>query len=81
LSAKLALVKVSYFYDPELGNFYYGAGHPMKPHRVRLAHTLIMRYGLHRHLEVAIALAWPLLTVNVSSCCRSSVSVAFVNRA
>ena len=44
--------KVAYFYEPEIGNHYYGHGHPMKPHRVRMAHTLIVRYGLYRHLDV-----------------------------
>mmetsp|Transcript_24573 Transcript_24573/g.53697 ORF Transcript_24573/g.53697 Transcript_24573/m.53697 type:complete len:450 (+) Transcript_24573:336-1685(+) len=43
--------KVAYYYDPEIGNFYYGHGHPMKPHRVRMAHSLIVRYGLYRMLE------------------------------
>lgn len=43
---------MSYFYDPEVGNFYYGQGHPMKPHRVRMAHSLVLRYGLYRHMEV-----------------------------
>ena len=46
--------QVSYYYDPEIGNFYYGHGHPMKPHRVRMAHDLIVRYGLHRHMEVGV---------------------------
>ncbi|KAL6764689.1 hypothetical protein V8C86DRAFT_2468167 [Haematococcus lacustris] len=44
--------KVSYYYDADIGNYYYGSGHPMKPHRVRMAHALILRYGLYRHLEV-----------------------------
>ena len=48
----LPLVQVAYFYEPEIGNFYYGHGHPMKPHRVRMAHSLIVRYGLYKHLEV-----------------------------
>ncbi|URE40897.1 histone deacetylase [Musa troglodytarum] len=26
--------RVSYFYDPDVGNYYYGLGHPMKPHRI-----------------------------------------------
>jgi len=43
--------KVAYYYDPEIGNIYYGSGHPMKPHRVRMAHALILRYGLYNHLE------------------------------
>ncbi|WIA37846.1 hypothetical protein OEZ86_014700 [Tetradesmus obliquus] len=44
--------KVSYFYDAELGDFYYGPTHPMKPHRVRMAHDLIVRYDLYKHLQV-----------------------------
>ncbi|GAX82654.1 hypothetical protein CEUSTIGMA_g10080.t1 [Chlamydomonas eustigma] len=44
--------KVSYYYDPEIGNYYYGHGHPMKPHRVRMAHGLIVRYGLHERMQV-----------------------------
>ena len=44
-------MQVSYFYDPEIGQFYYGHGHPMKPHRVRMAHSLIMHYGLHTQMD------------------------------
>lgn len=44
--------KVSYFYDPEVGNFYYGQGHPMKPHRMRMTHNLLLNYGLHSQLEM-----------------------------
>lgn len=44
--------QVAYYYDPDIGNYYYGLGHPMKPHRVRMAHALILRYGLYKHLEV-----------------------------
>lgn len=44
--------KVAYFYEPEIGNYYYGQGHPMKPHRVRLTHSLIVDYGLYRKLEM-----------------------------
>jgi histone deacetylase 1/2 len=44
--------RVSYFYDSEIGNFHYGEGHPMKPHRVRMAHHLIVGYGLAAHFEV-----------------------------
>jgi hypothetical protein len=34
--------KVSYFFDSDIGTFHYGQGHPMKPHRVRMAHNLIV---------------------------------------
>mmetsp|Transcript_23268 Transcript_23268/g.41152 ORF Transcript_23268/g.41152 Transcript_23268/m.41152 type:complete len:440 (+) Transcript_23268:137-1456(+) len=44
--------KVAYFYDSEIGNFHYGEGHMMKPHRVRMAHHLIVGYGLAEQLEV-----------------------------
>eukprot|EP01138_Halocafeteria_seosinensis_P016232 gb/GECG01016562.1/.p1 GENE.gb/GECG01016562.1/~~gb/GECG01016562.1/.p1 ORF type:complete len:128 (+),score=10.11 gb/GECG01016562.1/:1-384(+) len=44
--------RVAYFYDSEIGNYHYGQGHPMKPHRVRMAHNLIVNYGMYRDLEV-----------------------------
>lgn len=55
---------MAYYYEPEIGNYYYGHGHPMKPHRVRMAHTLIVRYGLYRHLEVRGLLACHSHSVN-----------------
>eukprot|EP00553_Chaetoceros_curvisetus_P001850 CAMPEP_0204617040 /NCGR_PEP_ID=MMETSP0717-20131115/4129_1 /ASSEMBLY_ACC=CAM_ASM_000666 /TAXON_ID=230516 /ORGANISM="Chaetoceros curvisetus" /LENGTH=430 /DNA_ID=CAMNT_0051630455 /DNA_START=89 /DNA_END=1381 /DNA_ORIENTATION=- len=44
--------RVSYFYDAEVGNYHYGQGHPMKPHRVRMTHNLVVNYGLYRRMEV-----------------------------
>lgn len=44
--------RVSYFYDAEVGNYYYGQGHPMKPHRIRMAHSLLVHYGVHQRMEV-----------------------------
>jgi hypothetical protein len=44
--------KISYFYDPDVGNFYYGQGHPMKPHRVRMTHNLLLHYGIYKEMEV-----------------------------
>ncbi|RRT70337.1 hypothetical protein B296_00020612 [Ensete ventricosum] len=44
--------RVCYFYDPTMGNFYYGNGHPMKPHRVRMTHALLETYGLLNHMRV-----------------------------
>jgi len=44
--------RVSYFYDAEIGNFHYGQGHPMKPHRVRMTHNLVVNYGLYRKMDV-----------------------------
>ena len=36
----------------DMGHYYYGPGHPMKPHRLKLAHHLILTYGLYRKMEV-----------------------------
>ncbi|KAF2812878.1 uncharacterized protein BDZ99DRAFT_507084 [Mytilinidion resinicola] len=44
--------KVAYFYDSDVGNYAYVAGHPMKPHRIRMAHSLIMNYGLYQKMEI-----------------------------
>jgi histone deacetylase 1/2 len=43
---------VSYFYDGDIGNYYYGQGHPMKPHRIKMTHNLLLNYGLYKHMEV-----------------------------
>lgn len=44
--------RVSYFYQGDIGHYYYGPGHPMKPQRLKLAHHLILAYGLFRKMEV-----------------------------
>jgi hypothetical protein len=46
---------VAYFYDSDVGNYAYTAGHPMKPHRIRLAHSLIMNYGLYKNMEIYVS--------------------------
>jgi histone deacetylase 1/2 len=38
--------RVAYYYNQEIGNFYYGPIHPMKPHRVRITHELVKNYGM-----------------------------------
>eukprot|EP00918_Siedleckia_nematoides_P044389 GHVU01097097.1.p1 GENE.GHVU01097097.1~~GHVU01097097.1.p1 ORF type:complete len:436 (-),score=96.72 GHVU01097097.1:241-1548(-) len=43
--------RVCYYYDDEIGNFHYGLGHPMKPHRVRMTHDLIEAYNMHTMLD------------------------------
>lgn len=55
--------QVSYFYDPDIGQFYYGQGHPMKPHRVAMAHSLVLQYGLHTQMEVGSARPQPALVL------------------
>ncbi|KAL7271638.1 histone deacetylase [Rhizina undulata] len=44
--------RVAYFYDSDVGNYAYVAGHPMKPHRIRMTHSLIMNYGLYKKMEI-----------------------------
>jgi histone deacetylase 1/2 len=47
--------KVAYFYDSDIGNYAYVAGHPMKPHRIRMAHSLVMNYGLYKKMEIYVS--------------------------
>jgi histone deacetylase 1/2 len=51
--------RINYFYDMDIGNFAYETGHPMKPHRVRLTHSLIMNYGLARKMEIYVRTTHP----------------------
>ncbi|EOD30033.1 DNA-lyase, partial [Emiliania huxleyi CCMP1516] len=45
--------KVTYFHDADtMGSYYYGPGHPMKPHRLAMTHNLILSYHLYRKMEV-----------------------------
>ncbi|KAL4235849.1 Histone deacetylase 2 [Mactra antiquata] len=44
--------RICYYYDGDIGNYYYGQGHPMKPHRIRMTHNLILNYGLYRKMEI-----------------------------
>ena len=40
------------FTTGDIGNYYYGQGHPMKPHRIRMTHNLLLNYGLYRKMEI-----------------------------
>ena len=50
-SSSTAKKRVAYFYHHDEGHYYYGAGHPMKPHRLKMTHSLIMTYGLYKHMD------------------------------
>ncbi|KAF9574034.1 hypothetical protein EC968_007587 [Mortierella alpina] len=52
LSGPTQKQRVSYFYDDDVGNYTYGLGHPMKPHRVRMCHSLVTNYGLYKKMDV-----------------------------
>lgn len=41
-----------YFWDPDVGNFHYGPGHPMKPQRLSVTHSLVLHYGLYKKMQV-----------------------------
>ena len=56
--------KVAYFYEDELGDFHYGYGHPMKPHRVRMTHNLVVSYGLTKQVRL---LGWKTATLHPSA--------------
>ncbi|KAJ8040739.1 Histone deacetylase 3 [Holothuria leucospilota] len=43
---------IAYFYDLDVGNFHYGPGHPMKPHRLSLTHNLVLNYGLYKKMQI-----------------------------
>ncbi|KAJ2546213.1 histone deacetylase, partial [Coemansia sp. RSA 1836] len=36
----------------DVGNFHYGPGHPMKPHRIRMTHNLVMSYELYKKMSI-----------------------------
>ncbi|XP_006454763.1 hypothetical protein AGABI2DRAFT_198321 [Agaricus bisporus var. bisporus H97] len=44
--------RVCYFFDSDIGGFHYGPGHPMKPTRIRMCHSLVMNYGLYEKMEI-----------------------------
>ena len=43
--------KVAYYYEPDAGDYYYGPGHPMKPHRLKLTHHLLLAYDLYNSMD------------------------------
>ena len=47
---------VAYLFDPNIGKYYYGHRHPMKPQRLTLTNSLVMNYGLYKKMKVSIIL-------------------------
>jgi hypothetical protein len=41
-------------YSNKINIFLSRQGHPMKPHRIRMTHNLILNYGLYRKMEVYV---------------------------
>ncbi|VDB99541.1 unnamed protein product [Peniophora sp. CBMAI 1063] len=46
--------RISYYYDPDVGSYSYGAHHPMRPMRMRIAHELVTAYDLLPKMEVSM---------------------------
>lgn len=44
-----------FFFVAEIGNYYYGPTHPMKPHRIRMTHSLLVNYGLYKKMFVYVS--------------------------
>lgn len=65
--------KVAYFYDSDVGNYAYVAGHPMKPHRIRMAHSLIMNYNLYKKMEIYVSTPLPFFFSSVISSGRNQL--------
>lgn len=36
----------------EIGNYYFGPGHPNKPHRIRMCHNLLLNYHVYEKMDV-----------------------------
>jgi hypothetical protein len=54
----------------DIGNYYYGQGHPMKPHRIRMTHNLLLNYGLYRKMEIYVSMTF-------SFCCTVELRFQF----
>jgi histone deacetylase 1/2 len=46
--------RVAYYNHREIGNFYYGPAHPMKPLRVKITHEIIKSYNLLNKMEMIL---------------------------
>ncbi len=46
--------RVAYYYDPDIGSFSYGLGHPMKPLRMRVTHNLVSAYSMLPKMDVIV---------------------------
>lgn len=54
MAVKWAVWWIIYLFLGDVGNYYYGQGHPMKPHRIRMTHNLLLNYGLYRKMEIYV---------------------------
>jgi len=73
------------FTDLSYRNYAYVAGHPMKPHRIRMTHSLIMNYGLYKKMEIyvrcwnealLISISLTMVTSKASKACHETRDVS-----
>lgn len=61
--------------EDEIGNYYYGPGHPMKPHRVRMTHNLILNYGLYKKMYIYVC--YPII-VSISNLAHDQLQFSYL---
>ena len=42
----------TYPFSAQVGTYHYGPGHPMKPHRLSVTHSLVLNYDLHKQMTL-----------------------------
>lgn len=47
--------RVAYYFDDDIGAYAFAPHHPMKPHRIKMAHSLVLNAGLHQKMDVLTA--------------------------
>lgn len=50
-------LRIFYLILGDVGSYYYGPEHPMKPFRIKMAHQLILSYGLYRKMSVYVRIS------------------------
>ncbi len=46
------MTRVSFYHDPDFGEYYFGPAHAMKPFRYNLTYELIMNYGIYDRMSI-----------------------------
>ena len=62
-----------------MGNYHYGPGHPMKPHRLTLTHNLLLAYGLSFYLLSLVTEKLPLSAIYATWAGLGVFSVAILS--
>lgn len=67
-----------FFPQGDVGNYYYGQGHPMKPHRIRMTHNLLLNYGLYRRMEIYVSSGTQHLTADAQKSVVKNNQISYV---